>query len=271
MEQSGRAEELTAAVDVGSVQAFDDQEIKNAILELDRSTDAINKQTETLQHQQDALTKLMKNTSKDVEARSILDLKRAQAAELDRKKLAHSVANLAQNIESRVFDLEQAGTGNSDTIQQTVNDLLASDDKLLASLQKLGLELETEDPGEKEGVAELRDICARLIKYTVEALRTRLDRLYLETLEATPQATSRQHVYGEDIATVQEELESLYSEILPVAQMSVEQQYLGPALKRLATKNSKREEKAARAVDYVRPLPLFHVSILLTRARYKNV
>jgi uncharacterized protein YoxC len=237
---------------VASVQAFNDQEMKNAILQLNRSTEAINKQTETLKHQQDALARLVKNTSKDVEARSALDLKRAQVAELDRKAVTHSVSDLTQGIEARVHDLEQSGTGNGDAIQQTVNALLTSDDKLLTSLQKLAWELETEDPEEKESIAKLQDICARLIKYTVEALRTRLDRLYLETLEATSRADSRQRVHGEDIATVQEELESLYSEILPVAQMSVEQQYLEPALKGLAAKNSKSQTKSARAVEYVR-------------------
>jgi hypothetical protein len=250
---------LTASVDAASVQAFNDQEIKDAILELNRSTEAINKQTETLRHQQDSLAKLLKNTSKDVEARSALDLKHAQVAELNRKAVTHSVSSLAQDIEARLSELEQAGTGNSDAIQRTVNALLTSDDKLLTSLQKLGWELESEDPEEKESVGKLRDICARLIKYTVEALRTRLDRVYLENLESTSRADSRQRAYGEEIATVQEELESLYSEILPVAQISVEQQYLEPALKGLTAKNSKAQARSARAVDYVSPLPLLRL------------
>jgi hypothetical protein len=261
LEKSGKADQLGASVDLATVQAFNDQEIKDAILELNRSTDAINKQTETLKHQQDALARLVKGTAKDVDARSALDLKHAQASELDRKAAMSSVSSLAQSLELRLSELEQQGSGNVDAVHQTVNAMLTSDDKLLKSLQKLGWELETEDPEEKENVEKLRDICARLIKYTVEAIRTRLDRFYLETLETASQESGRGRIQGEDIATVQEELESLYSEILPVAQMSVEQQYLEPALKGLSAKNGKSLAKSARAVDYVRPSPLVFTTV----------
>lgn len=46
-------------------------------------------------------------------------------------------------------------------ISQIVDGVLRSDDKLLASLQKLGYELETDDPEEGENVSKLREICAR--------------------------------------------------------------------------------------------------------------
>jgi hypothetical protein len=81
----------------------------------------------------------------------------------------------------------------------------------------------------------------------VETIRTRLDRLYLQAL----QTTSGEEGIEEDASAAQEELESLYAEILPVAQMSVEQQFLGPALKSLAAHNGKGFARSIHAADYV--------------------
>ena len=59
------------------------------------------------------------------------------------------------------MDLEQQVKTGASTIQQTADALLRSDDKLLSSLQKLGWELETQDPKEQDSVVELREACAR--------------------------------------------------------------------------------------------------------------
>ncbi len=131
--------------------------------------------------------------------------------------------------------------------------LFRSDDKLLSSLQKLGWELETEDPGEQQDIATLREACARLIKFTVEGIRTKLDRLYLESLETSAQSGMANRVSSGEVAALQEELESLYSELLPVAQMSAEQQFLEPALKSLAAKNGHSLARSGQATSYVSP------------------
>jgi hypothetical protein len=212
-----------------------------------------------LRHQQDALSRLIKNESKDTQARAALDLKHSQAMEIERKALRSSLEGLCQEIELQLSELDWHGSGAVDSTQHVVNSLFTADDKLLSSLQKLGWELETEDPQEKENVKKLQDICARLIKYTVEACRAKLDRIYLESLEAASRSNGHQAVQVEDITTVQDELESLYSEILPVAQMSVEQQYLAPALKSLSARNGKSFVKTARAIDYVSLPPRFYL------------
>lgn len=129
--------------------------------------------------------------------------------------------------------------------------MLHSDDKLLHSLQKLGWELDTEDPEETEAVTKLREICARLIKYTVECIRTKLDRVFLESLESFSQSGAKDKASQEDMTAQQEELEELYSEILPVAQMSVEQQWLEPSLRSLSAKNGDSLNRSAQALGYV--------------------
>lgn len=143
-------------------------------------------------------------------------------------------------------------------LANVVGEVLQSDDKLLSSLQKLGWELETDDPEETESVEQLREICARLIKYTVECIRTKLDRTYLESLESLSKPGSDKHATApkDELGALQEELESLYSEILPVAQMSVEQQWLEPSLQSLSARSGHGVTHAAEAIQYVSLPPL---------------
>lgn len=91
----------------------------------------------------------------------------------------------------------------------------------------------------------------RLIKFTVEGIRTKLDRIYLESLEASAQSGATTRVAADEVSALQEELESLYAEILPVAQMSTEQQFLEPVLKSLAAKNGQGMARSAQATSYV--------------------
>lgn len=88
-----------------------------------------------------------------------------------------------------------------------------------------------------------------MIKHTVEGIRTRLDRVYLEGLGGFDPCNG--HAEDEEANDLQEELESLYTEILPVAQMSAEQQFLEPALKAIAANDGQGQERTVKAVKYV--------------------
>lgn len=251
IERNGRAEELAASADLSTVQPIGDQDIEDAIEELTRSTAAINKQTEALRQQQDALSRLISTNGKTGDARSNLQVRRLHKWESDRKAINSTVELLSQGLVYRVSELDQQVQGSGGDAANIVDDVLHSDDKLLSSLQKLGWELDTEDPEEAESVNKLRDICARLIKFTVECIRTKLDRLFLESLEAAKASGASDHVPKEDITAQQQELEELYSEILPVAQMSVEQQWLEPSLRSLSAKNGNSVGRSAEALGYV--------------------
>jgi len=71
------------------------------------------------------------------------------------------VEELSQGLDSRIAESEQQGYGGVADVKQTADALFHSDDKLLSSLQKLGWELETEDPEEQDNVVTLRETCAR--------------------------------------------------------------------------------------------------------------
>ncbi|KAM0324420.1 hypothetical protein ACHAQA_008202 [Verticillium albo-atrum] len=251
LDQAGLVDELVASQDLATVQALSEDELKTAVQRLDRSTATINKQTEMLKQHQSALAKLVDGNAKLADSRSSLEASRAGRQASDRRKLTSKVEELSQNLSFRTSDLEQQATAIIDGLHQTVDGLLTSDDKLLLSLQKLGWELDPDDPEEKQNVATLRECCLRLIKYTVETTRTKLDRTYLEALESAALHQGSTDPPADDVKALQDEVESLYAEILPVAQMSVEQQYLEPALKSLSDRNGQSAGRSTAAIAYI--------------------
>ncbi|KAK4143126.1 uncharacterized protein C8A04DRAFT_37678 [Dichotomopilus funicola] len=253
LEESGVAERLASmsmSSDVTAARVLSDQEIRDAIQELDRSTEAITRQTEALRQQQEAFGRLVGAIRGNSEERGAAEVDQARKWEAGRKAVASEVDDLTQSLGARVGEVGQHNTAGDATIRKLVDTLLSSDDKLLSSLQKLGWELETEDDEEQRDVTLLRETCARLIKFTVEGTRTKLDRLYLESLEES-QDSQGDRVSADEVSTLQGELESLYAEILPVAQMSTEQQFLEPALKSIATKNGLAMARSGQATSYI--------------------
>jgi hypothetical protein len=157
---------------------------------------------------------------------------------------------MSQGLMYQITDLEQQSKLSESTARQTVNDILKADDKLLASLQKLASDLDPINTDDNDTIARIKELSARLIKNTVEGIRTKLDRTYLEALYAS--SPTNENDDDHECQELRDELESLYSEILPVAQMSAEQQFLQPALRTMAASSGKGQERAAKAVKYVR-------------------
>jgi len=89
-----------------------------------------------------------------------------------------------------------------------------------------------------------------------------LDRIYLDALQ---NSLGGEEPDSQETTDLQEELESLYSEILPVAQMSAEQQFLQPAIRAIAATDGQGQERAAKAVKYV-CYSFQHLNSILTSA-----
>ncbi|KAH7489591.1 hypothetical protein IWW34DRAFT_744727 [Fusarium oxysporum f. sp. albedinis] len=251
LDKSGQVDRLADLHDLGEVQAVNEDDIRAAIEELNRSTATISKQTETLKQQRDALARLVKKRDEAESQRRDLEEARLNKTKHALKKLVFEVDGEAQSLEYRVADLEQIAKDSRSNLKKTVDTVFQSDDKLLSSLQKLGWELDQQDPEEEKTIEKLRETCMRLIKTTVETLRTRLDRIYLEAILAAERSGDVKAATQEDVKALEVELESLYSEILPVAQMSAEQQHLEPALKSTNAQSGQSIHRSAVAVSYV--------------------
>jgi hypothetical protein len=256
-----------AAQDLSLVQGLNDYEIQNAIEELKRSTVAIEKQSEALKLQQNAMSALVKNNKRASQARTYTDKNQVRKWEVEKGQINTAIEELSQTLLYQIADIEQQSKATEAGAKQTVDDILKSDDKLLLSLQKLASDLDPGRPEDDATIEKIRNLSARLIKHTVEGIRTKLDRIYLEALSNAPKDNEAD---AQEIVELQEELESLYSEILPVAQMSTEQQFLEPALQSLKATNGQGQERAVKAVQYVR-IPALSIAWLLAKyLRYMN-
>jgi hypothetical protein len=243
-----------AAQDLSLVQGLNDYELQNAIEELKRSTAAIEKQSEALKLQQSAMSALVKTNRRIGQARTQTDKTQARKWDVEKGQINAAIEELSQSLLYQIADLEQQSKTTEAGLKQTVDSILKSDDKLLLSLQKLASDLDPGRPEDDDMIARIRELCARLIKHTVEGIRTKLDRVYLEGLSNTPGGHNADE---HEINDLQDELESLYSEILPVAQMSAEQQYLEPALQALKSNNGQGQDRSVKAVQYVQNHPSF--------------
>ncbi|CAK7217956.1 hypothetical protein SCUCBS95973_003326 [Sporothrix curviconia] len=287
LQRSGRDEQLLAnsrnksdGTSPAATLPLREIELRAALAALERSTATINKQTDVLRQQQDAVAKLavpLKSSSQSQDGNAAAHhQKRWDAARAD---LVAGVERSARDLEERVGDLSLQNRALAQRVQQTVDGLCRSDDTLLASLQKLGWALPAVPRGagnagdeherqQQRSISRLRDICLHLIKFGVETIRTRLDRLYLEALEEEAASNEEAEEDAVAVAALQAELESLYAEILPVAQMSVEQQHLEPALRSLWGQNTKNLTRALLALDYMDDCLAYlleHVALLAAR------
>jgi hypothetical protein len=162
--KSDPAVQLPNGGDLAKVPIFNDQELKDAIEELERSTAAISKQTESLRQQHDALGRLVRESQETAHARTNLEARQSQKWESEQKAVVLAVEEIAQSLSARITDTSQQIKASGNDVQSTTEKMLQLDDKLLSSLQKLGWEIQTEDPEELENVTKLREICARLVK-----------------------------------------------------------------------------------------------------------
>ncbi|KAG5922479.1 hypothetical protein E4U61_005087 [Claviceps capensis] len=246
LDKTGRVDQLADSYDLSYVQAVTEEELRLAIEQLGQSTETIDKQTETLRQQRDALSRMIKRQAENKARRMEMELVQKRSKDVQRAQLTKEVETITQDISLRLAELELQGP----SINDQVSARLQSDDALLSGLQKLGWELEQPDPNEERAVEKLREICTRLIKTTVQTVWTRLDTIYLETLVVAENSGAMKPATGQEVTGLQEEVESLYSEILSVAQISIEKQYLEPALQSVAIRNGRSLGKTVSSLNY---------------------
>ncbi len=91
LEESGLADRLAVSSDLTAARVLSDQEIRDAIEELNRSTQAITHHTETLKLQQEALGRLVDAARQSGEERAAMEAGQARKWQAERRNLASSV------------------------------------------------------------------------------------------------------------------------------------------------------------------------------------
>ncbi|RCI14541.1 hypothetical protein L249_6584 [Ophiocordyceps polyrhachis-furcata BCC 54312] len=241
---SGQVDRLAAQHELAHVQAVTDEHLRAAIEELGQSTDKIVSQTKKLRLQRDAMSRLVSEPPEGIASRE----QHLRQTDAQRTRLAADVDELSTNLRFMLADIEQHCRDASPRVRQLLRDILTSDDRLLTGFQKLCCELDKPMPEEEQLLDRLRKACALLAETTVKTARAKLDRVYLDTLVAA--GRSRQ-ASDDDVAAVKEELESLYSEMLPVAHMSIDRQHVQPAAESVTAKSGRKLSRTTEALEYM--------------------
>lgn len=92
LDNGGHVDNLAELHDLAEVQAIHQDDIKAAIQELNRATATINKQTETLRHQQDALSRLATKTADSHAQRQQLETASNRTAQTDKSRVTTEVS-----------------------------------------------------------------------------------------------------------------------------------------------------------------------------------
>ncbi|KAL7819474.1 hypothetical protein V8C44DRAFT_318235 [Trichoderma aethiopicum] len=251
LDRNGQVDILANLHDLSEVQSVTEDDVKAAVDELRRSTESITKQSETLRQQQDALSRLVRKRAENEARRRDLDLDRQSKSESERQRVAAEVEAASQSLAFRISDLEEQGAQAGSNLNGTLGEIFRADDKLLANLQKLGWELEQPDPDETSKLDRLREICSRLVKITAQTIRAKLDTTYMETLVEAERSGRVKPSTDDEVKALEAEVESLHSEILSIAQLSVEHQYLEPALTTVSTEGGQNAMRTSNALAYI--------------------
>ena len=92
--KNGEFEALSTNNDISTIRGLDDQEIRDAVEELKRSTSAIEKQTEALRLQQNAMATLVKNKRRNDLARAQSDKHQQKKWSIDKRATSAAVSYL---------------------------------------------------------------------------------------------------------------------------------------------------------------------------------
>ncbi len=176
------------------------------------------------------------------------------------------VDELSQNIRSQLASSQQQLRSSNAALIPAITELLRKDDKILFELEKAtGEEDVPKDQGKM--AARVEHLCSTLAALKSQAIQCRLDYIYLEAQNSPIPATVRGSTDDEaELLSLQEELDSLYSEIAPVAEMAVQQEFKEPIMLAMNERQYEAITQADRRLEYVRlpflpALPAFYMLI----------
>ncbi|PGH30051.1 hypothetical protein GX50_07181 [[Emmonsia] crescens] len=105
------------------------------------------------------------------------------------------------------------------------------------------------DTNDRELCARATELAAKLARYLAEEVHTRLDRLYIESLHNS--ALGPDDEEEETLATLQEEISSLYSEIEILSEMTTQQGFRVPILRALQSRGTEARSTSQQQLEQI--------------------
>ncbi|KAI9653173.1 MAG: hypothetical protein M1829_001333 [Trizodia sp. TS-e1964] len=274
LEKSGIARELSARHDLSIIRPIGDDEIRSSIAALQQSTAAIERQNEALTRQREALETIIANSKSEEVARQRRIERRRKRYCSEEQNIRLAEEELLHDFNAQLASSQKQLKSAQAALGPAVAELLRGDDKILARLQNMTFEFAIPNKETPALMEKVQQLCSKLVELNTQGIRFRLDRIFLELhggIVKTPSVPSESQEAMADLQALQEELESLYSEIDSVAEMAVSQEYLEPILQHLEGQDHTANQLSKSCLDYV-VLALTHLinKLQLVATRVNN-
>ncbi|KAI9675375.1 MAG: hypothetical protein M1817_001279 [Caeruleum heppii] len=235
LEHAGQARKIAADNDLSTFRPFADAEFGEATMLLERSTAAIREQTRRLNVQRRALRDIQAKNHAAAESRERrLELK-TQHYRSEAQQLAIATEELAQTFTAGTRAAQQQSKSNDIALHNSVYRMLKTDDRAISRYEHLLVPLTkfSDGPSVPQLRHQAKSLGNRLVQSKVVVMRHRLDRIFLQTIDhpmPTDDRDDDSDMLDDELQALREDLEALYSELKPVAEMSVDEEYLRPLL-----------------------------------------
>ncbi|GLA58645.1 hypothetical protein AtubIFM55763_004030 [Aspergillus tubingensis] len=252
LEESGALQSLFTNPNLKATRPLVDDDLRRAIETLNASTAAIQRQTKTLASQYESLNRSI-TSDDELGLRQNRDNARLrQKHTSERQNIAAASSDLAHALESELRGVSEQASADAKRILSSLTARFKEDDRLIANLERLASGIETSQQDENSAkIASER--CTALAQCLADEIRCRLDRLYLESIQAGLMIarTEPAPAENEPLAALEEELESLYPEIEILAEMSTKQQFAEPIIGELSSHHEELQNASHETLDYV--------------------
>ncbi|KAA8652306.1 hypothetical protein EYZ11_008864 [Aspergillus tanneri] len=247
---SGALETLNLS-DVDMTRPFLDEDLRGAIESLNTSTAAIQKQNEILALQHDFLNKQFSMESERKLGHKKDAERLGQRHESRRQSINTMATELAHELSLTLKNESEKATTDGRKILSVLTILMKEDDRIFTDIEKLVTEVNTTGD-DALFVKHTLDLDTRLSQYVAEEIQHRLDRSYLESIQDSQKpGHCLRETEDEGMATLEDELESLYPEIDVLAEISSKQRYGEPILRELHNRHGKMRIAAHKKLDYI--------------------
>ncbi|KAL4938625.1 hypothetical protein BDV06DRAFT_49812 [Aspergillus oleicola] len=249
LESSDSFPALLSDTNFDSTRPFLEDDLLKAIEALNTSTAETQRQTDVLTTQYDTLNR-QKKRDEERESRQQREIERLRRKhDAGRQNTSTAVSELAHELEVSLKNESEKSTMDGKKILSALTTLLKGNDKLLSDLEGLAAGVQSSD-GDATIMKRTSEMSTMLSQCVAEEIYCRLDRLYLEKLLNKASHTST----GKDVeavASLEQEMNSLYSEIDILAEMSTRQQFVEPVLRQLQNHHGQLRIASHQKLDLI--------------------
>ncbi|KAF2805414.1 uncharacterized protein BDZ99DRAFT_449957 [Mytilinidion resinicola] len=224
-----------------------DEDLAAAVASLQTSTAAIEDHIKVLESQKNALHDLQALNRPNLTVEHMRNDRRRREHQ-EKARLEISIEELSSSISSHLNTATHDTKAEHASLISYTTERLASDDRMLTALPKIASNIAASPPATDDAKA-IDHWCEAIVSFRTAEVKARVDGTYLLNAASCPDSELPDETEEElraEKAGLQEELETLYTEIAPLAEMVVEHELRKPIVstRELAEEQRRQAQKA---------------------------